>query len=116
MMSSATSLQPLRYLAAGRVQTRLVDLDHAAVETGEGRIGTLAGFLVDPLEGQLRYLVVESERWLRKISRLVPFSVTTVNPARGTLCVELDDASLDSCPEVDPRAVPELSERDLAVR
>lgn len=65
--------EPLRYLAARDIRNSPPTFGHL-VETADGQpLGRLAGFLMDPLSRQLRYIVVQYRAGWRLRRRLVPF-------------------------------------------
>jgi hypothetical protein len=94
----------MQYVPAGMLRGAELNFTGLAVETEAHRsLGMLAGVLIDPAARRLRYLVVDSSRWLGHVWRLVPFSATVIDAERGALRV--DEASLASCMEVAPEAV-----------
>jgi hypothetical protein len=103
-MISGSVFPDLRYLPASLLRGAGVNLNRVPVETDEHQpVGALAGVLVDPATRRLRYLVVEGSRWLAGAWRVVPFTVATVDAARGALCVE--KAAVDDCVEFEPAAI-----------
>ena len=98
----------LRYVAAGRVDVQSLDLTRFFVESEDARpVGRLSGFLIDPVARQLRYLVVESRRFLGTARRLVPFTSAQVDAERGALKIDLSSRAFADAARFDPSAVPE---------
>jgi hypothetical protein len=94
----------LCYLEASRVAGPAGELAGFKVETpGQEAIGTLSGVLIDPTQGRVRFLVVDTTRWLRGRTYLIPSDCPArVEHERNTLRVDVepgDIARLDDCEE-----------------
>jgi hypothetical protein len=85
------------------------------VETpAEKSIGTLSGVLIDPTEARVRYFVVDTRRWLRGQTYLIPTECpVSVEPERNILRVDVeasDIARLDDCEEF---TIEPMSDEDM---
>jgi hypothetical protein len=105
----------LCYLEASKVASPAGDLGGFRVETPtEESIGTLSGVLIDPTEARVRYFVVDTTRWLRGRTYLIPSDCPTqVEPERNTLRVDVepgDIARLDDCEDF---TIEPMSDEDM---
>jgi hypothetical protein len=90
----------LCYLDAAHIQGPLMDFEGVEVRNRHyGRLGRLDGIVLDPAEGQVRYLVVKNERSARRRPFLVPFDTTQLDVEHRELFVDEDDVS--ECEEFD---------------
>ena len=76
-------------------------------------LGKLKGFIVDPADRQLRYFVVEAQRWLRKHEYLVPLCPATLECERHAVKFEFDDELSNGWREFDDRLFSRFSDEDL---
>jgi hypothetical protein len=91
-----------------------VDFHSLTVETRDHRpLGHLAGFVVDPVGRQLRYLVLETHRWFKSARRMVPLPVAWLDVSDQTLRVDLDEGALRGSHDFDRAKIRELSSDDL---
>jgi hypothetical protein len=102
----------LRYLKAERVNTPFGTLAGLAlVSPTEEKLGNVGGVLIDPIEREVCYFVVESRRMLRTHRYLLP-----LNPVRidaEALHVELESDDLHQLPEMQSDSFPSFSDEDL---
>src|SRR4029453_16826619 len=95
------SESPLRYIDAAHVDSPVGNLNAIKVlSPSEGNVGKLDGLIIDPIERQVRYFVVESPQRARAQRYLVPFSPATIDPEHRTLHLEFESEDLDELPEV----------------
>jgi hypothetical protein len=76
-------------------------------------VGKLDGLIIDPVERQIRYFVVESRQRLRARRYLVPVAPATIDPEQRTLRLEFASEPLDELPEVPSEAFHPYSDDDL---
>jgi hypothetical protein len=102
----------LRYLQAERVDTPFGTLANLAlVSPTDENLGNVGGVLIDPLEREVCYFVVESRRLLKTHRYLLP-----LNPVRidaGALHTELESADLHRLREVRSDSFLPFSDEDL---
>ena len=87
--------------------------DFKLCDATDHALGKLKGFIVDPAARQLRYFVVEVQRWLRKHEYLVPLSPATLECERHAVTFEFDDELLSGWREFDHRLFSRFSDEDL---
>ena len=105
----------LCYLEASRVASPAGDLAGFKVETPtEESIGTLSGVLIDPSEARVRYFVVDSRRWLRGRTYLIPTDCpVSVEPGRNTLRVDVEPHDLARLDDCDDFTIEPMSDEDM---
>jgi hypothetical protein len=111
MMSHQANGERLCYLEASRVESPAGDLAGATVETtGEEKLGTLDGVLIDAPERRLRYFVVRTPGLLRRRRYLLPADVPIqVEPERHRLRVDAYEADIELADEFDEQTVRRFS-------
>jgi len=87
--------------------------DFKLCDATDHALGKLKGFIVDPAARQLRYFVVEAQRWLRKDAYLVPLCPATLECERHEVKFEFDDELLGGWREFDDRLFSRFSDEDL---
>jgi hypothetical protein len=113
-MSMVYSESPLRYIDAAHVDSPVGYLNAIRVlSPSEGNVGKLDGLIIDPLERQIRYFVVESRQRLRARRYLVPVTPATIDPEQRTLRLEFASEDLDELREVPSKAFRPYSDDDL---
>jgi hypothetical protein len=113
-MSMVYSESPLRYIDAAHVDSPVGSLNAIKVLShSEGNVGKLDGLIIDPIERQVRYFVVESRRLLRSRRYLVPLTPATIDAEHGTLRLEFESEDLDELPEVPSEPFRPYSDDDL---
>ena len=105
----------LCYLEASRVASPAGELAGFKVETpSEEPIGTLSGVLIDPTLGRVRYFVVDTRRWLRGHTYLVPTDCTvSVEPERNTLRVDVERSDLARLDDCEDFTIEPMSDEDM---
>jgi hypothetical protein len=102
----------LRYLNADRVDTPFGTLASLALMSPtDEKLGSVGGVLIDPIEREVCYFIVESRRLLRTHRYLVP-----LNPVRidaEALHTELESADLHRLREVRSDSFLPFSDEDL---
>jgi hypothetical protein len=112
--SMVHSESPLRYIDAAHVDSPVGSLNAIKVlSSSEGNVGKLDGLIIDPIERQIRYFVVESRRLLRARRYLVPVTPATIDPEQRTLRLEFESEHLDELPEVPSKAFRPYSDDDF---
>jgi hypothetical protein len=107
------SESPLRYIDAAHVDSPMGHLNAIRVlSPSEGNVGKLDGLIIDPIERQIRYFVVESRQRLRARRYLVPVTPATIDPDQRTLRLEFAADHLDELP-VPSKAFRPYSDDDL---
>src|SRR5262245_62173989 len=89
MTTDSHTAEPPRlcYLAAAQVEGPLQYFEGAEVRIpSDGKIGRLDGIVVDPAERQVRYLVVDNERYVNHHRYLVPVGTVRIDTERQALC------------------------------
>jgi hypothetical protein len=113
-ISMVYSESPLRYIDAAHVDSPVGNLNAIRVlSPSEGNVGKLDGLIIDPIERQVRYFVVESRQRLRARRYLVPVSPATIDPEHRTLHLEFESEDLDELPEVPSEPFRPYSDDDL---
>jgi hypothetical protein len=113
-ISMVYSESPLRYIDAAHVDSPVGNLNAIRVlSPSEGNVGKLDGLIIDPIERQIRYFVVESRQRLRARRYLVPVSPATIDPEQRTLHLEFESEDLDELPEVPSEPFRPYSDDDL---
>ena len=87
--------------------------DFKLCDATDRALGKLKGFVVDPAARQLRYFVVEAQRWLRKHEYLVPLCPATLESGRHAVKFEFDDELLGGWRKFDGRLFARFSDEDL---
>ena len=105
----------LCYLEASRVASPAGELAGFKVETPtEESIGTLSGVLIDPTLGRVRYFVVDTRRWLRGQTYLVPTDCTvSVEPESNTLRVDVERSDLARLDDCEDFTIEPMSDEDM---
>lgn len=102
----------LRYLNAERVDTPFGTLASLPlVSPTDEKLGSVGGVLIDPLEREVCYFVVEARRLLKTHRYLLPLSPVPIDA--DSLHVELESADLHSLREVKSDSFPSFSDEDL---
>ena len=102
----------LRYLNANRVDTPFGTLaDLALVSPTDENLGTVGESLIDPLEREVCYFVIESRRMLKTHRYLLPLSPVRIDA--DALHVELESADLRRLPEMESDTFRPFSDDDL---
>jgi sporulation protein YlmC with PRC-barrel domain len=100
----------LRYLGADRVETGVGYLSGLEVRTTTGaRIGALAGFVVDPPSGRIRYFVIDGGSWLNRKRLILPLCPARVDVDNRALQLELNRDEAAACRSFDAALFPPLS-------
>jgi hypothetical protein len=103
---------PLRYLDAERVDTPFGLLARLMlVSPTDEKLGDVGGVLIDPLQREVRYFVIESRRLLKTHRYLLP-----LNPVRidaDALHTELESEDLRGLSEVRADSFLPFSDEDL---
>jgi hypothetical protein len=111
-MEGLATQQQLRYLNAERVDTPFGLLAGLAlVSPSDEKLGNVGGVLIDPLDRQVCYFVIESRRLLKTHRYLLP-----LNPVRidaDALHTELDSSGLRRLREVEADSFLPFSDDDL---
>jgi hypothetical protein len=105
----------LCYLEASRVAGPGGELAGFKVETpAQKSIGTLSGVLIDPSERRVRYLVVDTTRWLRGRTYLIPSDCPArVEPGRNTLRVDVEPGDMSRLDQCDDFTIQPMSDEDM---
>jgi hypothetical protein len=105
----------LCYLEASRVAGPGGELAGFKVETpAQKSIGTLSGVLIDPSERRVRYLVVDTTRWLRGRTYLIPSECPArVEPGRNTLRVDVEPGDMSRLDQCDDLTIQPMSDEDM---
>jgi hypothetical protein len=104
----------LRYLDATQVLSPTGDFkDFQLCDATDHALGKLKGFIVDPTARQLRYFVVEAQRWLGKHAYLVPLCPATLEWKRHAVKFEFGDELLSGWRKFDDRLFSRFSDDDL---
>jgi hypothetical protein len=104
----------LRYVEADRLTTPFGSLRGAELlDPDDQSIGQLDGVVIDPVERQLRYLVVGTRRWFTTRHYLVDAMPARIEPDGNALHVALEAGDVASQPEVEPDSLPSFSDDDL---
>jgi hypothetical protein len=115
-MEHTTYASRLRYLAAADVDDTVVDYDGLDVEGPDGgRIGDVAGFIVDAQAGRLHYVVVDSGGWFRSRRFLLPVGHANLSGGHAALRVDVTRDALSRYPAFDEDHFSEFSDDDLKV-
>ena len=102
----------LRYLKAERVDTPFGTLASLAlVSPTDENLGNVEGVLIDPLEREVCYFVVESRRLLKTHRYLLPLKPFRIDSE--ALHLELEPADLRQLPEVQSDSFAQFSDEDL---
>ena len=102
------------YLDAAKVLTPTGNFkDFKLYDATDHGLGKLKGFIIDPVARQLRYFVVEAQRWLRKHEYLVPLCPATLECERHAVKFEFDNKPLGGWREFDDRLFSRFSDEDL---
>ena len=108
------SESPLRYIDAAHVDSPVGNLNAIRVlSPSEENVGKLDGLIIDPIERQICYFVIESRQRLRARRYLVPVTPATIHPGQRTLRLEFESEHLDDFPEVPSKAFRPYSDDDL---
>jgi hypothetical protein len=92
----------LRYVDAGRLDNRVLDLDGLDVRNSAGdHLGDVDGFLVDAASGRPRYVVVDSGGWFASKRFLVPVHHARVAADRRALRVDFDKDTINRFPRLE---------------
>jgi len=104
----------LRYLDADQVDTPVGRLTAMTlISPSDKAVGSLTGVILDVIERQVRYFVVESRRLLRTRRYLVPFTPTQIDSERHRLRVELEPRDLPQLPAFHFNTFSRVSDDDL---
>lgn len=105
----------LCYLDASRVAGPAGELAGFKVETpAKESIGTLSGVLIDPAEARVRYFVVDTTRWLRGRTYLIPTDCPVrVEPERNTLRVEVEPSDISRLDDCEDFTIEPMSDDDM---
>jgi len=104
----------LRYIEAGKIEDRTLDLDGMKVrnETGE-KLGTVDGLIVDSDSGRTYYIVVDAPGWFSARQWLLPIGQTHLDDDRDALIAHLSKDQVNRFPGFDKDEFEILSERDV---
>lgn len=73
------------------------------IDAADGEIGSVADFVIDTTEWELRYLVVDTGQWWPgKMTLIAPDWFTGMDWSKQRVTTELSRSVLKSCPEYDP--------------
>ena len=104
----------LRYLEAARVFTPVGSLTTLElISPSDKNLGALDGVIIDPIERQVRYFVVESRRWWTTRRYLLPVEPAPIDSERSALHVELEPADLRLLPKFRAGTFPPFSDEDF---
>ncbi len=105
----------LRYVEAAQLEGPFGGLEDASLLGTSGeQLGSLAGALIDPGEGRLRYYVIHSTGWIGRREYLVPADFApSIAPDGSALHVDMDRAALAACETFHPAAAVPYSDDDL---
>lgn len=104
----------LRYIDAQKLDSPAGRLEGTVlVSPTDGTLGKLDGMVVDPVERQVRYFVIESKRSLTTRHYLVPATPARLEPDRHALHVDFEEDQLEEHPTVQLNALPPFSDEDL---
>ena len=105
----------LRYISASRVKTPVgLVLDQFEVRDSEdANVGRLEGIVVDPVERQVRYFVLKSDRPYRPRHYLLPLVAATIDAGRNALHVDAHSGDLDELVDGPTQTFPVFSDEDL---
>ena len=104
----------LRYIEAGKIEDRTLDLDGMKVrnETGE-KLGTVDGLIVDSDSGRTYYIVVDAPGWFSARQWLLPIGQTHLDDDRDALIAHLSKDQVNRFPGFDKDEFEILSESDV---
>lgn len=92
----------LRFVEAGELDSRVLDLDDLDVTNRRGDdLGELDGFLVDAETGRPRYIVIDSGGWFHSKRFAVPVSQAIYDDEHRTLSLDLDRDTIARFPSFD---------------
>ena len=104
----------LRYLDAARVDTPVGRLAAMSlISPSDKNVGALDGVIIDPVERQVRYYVVKSNRWWTTGRYLLPVTPGQIDSERLGLHVELEPDDLRRLPKLQADRFPPFSDEDL---
>src|SRR5215831_9554137 len=107
------SVEPLKYVAAHRIDTPAGRLGGAAlVSPTHAQVGKLDGVLVDPLDRKIRYYVIESGR-VSPRHYLLPLTATRLDREHCALEVDVEADEIQRLDEVEPDRLPRFDDNDL---
>jgi hypothetical protein len=104
----------LRYLDANAVQWPGGNLEGLSlISLDDKQLGSIDGVLIDPVQRQVRYFVVDASRLFSRRRYLVPIDGVSIQEGvEGALRVEAPSESIDRM-RFDSRSVPRFSDDDL---
>ncbi|HET7695938.1 MAG TPA: PRC-barrel domain-containing protein [Vicinamibacterales bacterium] len=104
----------MRYIGADHVDTPQGALQGTMVVGPRHEpVGTLDGLVIDPIEKQVRYLVVRSRKLLRSRRHLVPLTPARLDAERKTLHVDVGPDDLRRFQEISADTFERYSDDDL---
>lgn len=104
----------LRFVDAEKLDSPAGKLDGAVlVSPSDETLGKLDGMVIDPVERQVRYFVIESKKRFSTRHYLVPATLARLEPERHALRVDLEEDELQDHPTVQLNALPPFSDDDL---
>ena len=113
-MEQPASAQRLRYLDAHDVDDPVVDYDGLEVRGSDrAKLGTIAGFIVNAVNGRIQYFVVNSSGWLRSRRVLIPVGHAMLSDDRTALTVDIPRTRLAESPDFDPERFRDFTADDI---
>lgn len=115
MQHTASDYSALRYVRASRLMGPAGHFSDVELRgTDDEKLGDLAGVLIDPSQGRLRFYVVESGGWLHTRRYLIPTDLAARVDADGrSLRLDLDREALKDCETFEGSSVRHYSDDDL---
>jgi hypothetical protein len=95
----------MRETAAGDIHLQsLNDIKGWSISAFDGEIGQVDDFLVDEMDWDVRYLILDTSKWLPTAKRVLisPNWITMLNTDDETVRVDLTVNSIKNSPEYDP--------------
>jgi PRC-barrel domain protein len=104
----------LRYIDAGKVADRTLNLDGMKVRNSAGdKLGDVDGLIVDSDSGRTYYIVVDAPGWFTSKQFLLPIGQTKLDNDRDALVVNLTTDQVKRFPGFDKDEFDKLSEGDI---
>ena len=104
----------LRYIDAGKVADRTLNLDGMKVRNDAGdKLGEVDGLIVDSDSGRTYYIVVDAPGWFTSKQFLLPIGQTKLDHDRDALVVHLTRDQVKWFPGFDKDEFDTLSENDI---
>ena len=104
----------LRYIGAGKVADRTLDLDGMKVRNVSGEnLGEVDGLIVDSDSGRTYYVVVDGPGWFMSKQYLLPIGQAHLSPDREALVADLTREQVNRFPGFDKDEFDRLTETDV---